>query len=483
MTMPASNNLPPGASSALPLWPWAGVMPLPLPLGSAPAAAPLAPAASPPGRQVAGQAKHLIDWGRDHAKADRNQDGLLTRKEAKKSGLSLAKQDFKKFDVDKDGKLSSSEHRAYHVEKNAFATLDADRNGALSLEEMAKLERHDDRAFDQDGNGLVSKSEFLVARRSELHANRSAKLAEDFKKLGDKEIAAWTKKADQNGDGKLTEAEYLTGRRGQREAKLIQDLMGSVTEKGKPFSVTEGPGAVYKGYDQNADGQVDKAEFGAGLRLDRAAAALQRLESGKVTDKGLVARLQLNRLDQEAPTAAQGDHHNHRKDWFISQFAGAYNTQEDVVGNGNCGPTSLTMVATAFGIIDPSPGQADAAIEKSRKMMGDGLNEISGTSAEGIVRGAKAYGLDAHIVNNIDLKDIQKVLAQGRLPIINGNYIRSDGSMGGGHFYVVTKIENGMAYLNDPAMSSGPRVVSTQQLMKSVNSHWGHRLISVGSGN
>lgn len=172
-----------------------------------------------------------------------------------------------------------------------------------------------------------------------------------------------------------------------------------------------------------------------------------------------------------------------RDNWFISQYRSAkYNSREDVPGidNANCGPTSLTMVATAFGKINPSAREADAAIEKSRRLMGDGLNQRNGTSAEGIARGARAYGLDAKIVNNIGLNDIKRELAKGRLPIINGNYIRANLSLGGGHFYVVTKIVGDKAYLNDPAIPGGPRVVSTSLLMKSVRSHWSHRLVSIG---
>jgi hypothetical protein len=177
--------------------------------------------------------------------------------------------------------------------------------------------------------------------------------------------------------------------------------------------------------------------------------------------------------------------HASRDSWFISQYRSTkYNSREDVPGidNANCGPTSLTMVATAFGKINPSAAGADAAIEKSRRMMGDGLNERNGTSGEGIARGAKAYGLDAKIVNNVDLNDIKAELAKNRLVVVNGNYIRANLSLGGGHFYVVTKIEGDKAYLNDPAIPSGPRVVSTSLLMKSVNSHWSHRVVSIGPG-
>ena len=58
--------------------------------------------------------------------------------------------------------------------------------------------------------------------------------------------------------------------------------------------------------------------------------------------------------------------------------------------------------------------------------------------------------------------------------------IRPDGSYGGGHYYVVTKIENGQAYLNDPYSKTGPSVVSTDRLMHSINTHWSHQMISIG---
>ncbi|MDB5102107.1 MAG: hypothetical protein JWM80_6528, partial [Cyanobacteria bacterium RYN_339] len=174
-----------------------------------------------------------------------------------------------------------------------------------------------------------------------------------------------------------------------------------------------------------------------------------------------------------------------RQSWYISQYySSKFNSREDVPGidNANCGPTSLTMVATAFGKINPSAGQADAAIEKSRKLMGDGNDQRHGTSCEGIARGARAYGLDAKVMSNIHLDDIKRELAKGRLPIINGNYIRANLTQGGGHFYVVTKIEGNKAYLNDPAIPSGPRVVSTSVLMSSIWNHFGHTMISVGPG-
>ncbi|MNR86275.1 Spore cortex-lytic enzyme precursor [compost metagenome] len=178
-------------------------------------------------------------------------------------------------------------------------------------------------------------------------------------------------------------------------------------------------------------------------------------------------------------TVAVGALHERRESWFISQFSSRYNTNEDTPGNGNCGPTSLTMVAKAFGKINPTAGQADAAIEESRRRMGDSRNEHDGTSVEGIARGARSYGLDAKVSWNANSSTIANEIAKGRAVIVHGVYIRQDGSYGGGHYYVVTAIKDGKAYLNDPAYSGGPRVVSVDTLMTSLKKRGTYGMISI----
>lgn len=181
-----------------------------------------------------------------------------------------------------------------------------------------------------------------------------------------------------------------------------------------------------------------------------------------------------------AVAVAAGSLYERRESWFISQFSSRYNTNEDTPGNGNCGPTSLTMVAKAFGKINPTAGQADAAIEESRRRMGDSRNEHDGTSVEGIARGARSYGLDAKVSWNANSNTIANEIANGRAVIVHGVYIRRDGSYGGGHYYVVTAIKDGKAYLNDPAYSDGPRVVSVDTLMTSIKKRGTFGMISVG---
>jgi LysM repeat protein len=180
--------------------------------------------------------------------------------------------------------------------------------------------------------------------------------------------------------------------------------------------------------------------------------------------------------------APSGNAHDRRNNWYISQYGSKWNTNEDVPGydNGNCGPTSLTMVAKAFGKISPNAAQADAAIEESRRRMGDGMNERSGTSVAGIARGAKSYGLSANTLWNANSGTIAQELAKGRLVIVHGTVIKDDGRVYGGHYYVVTKIEGGKAYLSDPAYPSGPRVISASLLDKSIATRGTRAMISVG---
>lgn len=180
-----------------------------------------------------------------------------------------------------------------------------------------------------------------------------------------------------------------------------------------------------------------------------------------------------------AGTAAGGSLHARRESWFISQFSSRYNPNEDAPNNGNCGPTSLTMVAKAFGKINPTAKEADAAIEHSRRRMGDSRNEYDGTSVEGIARGARSFGLNAKVAWNANTNTIAAELAQGRAVIVHGAYIRQNGSYGGGHYYVVTAIKDGKAYLNDPAITAGPRVVSVDALMTSIKKRGTYGMISI----
>lgn len=181
---------------------------------------------------------------------------------------------------------------------------------------------------------------------------------------------------------------------------------------------------------------------------------------------------------------------DHPGSWFISQVKSRkFNSREDD-GSGNCGPTSLTMIAKAFGKVHGGPGQMDAAIEHTRRdKMHAGTNENYGTAISQIKNGAKAYGLETHsqvghgetVKRRLDdtIDHIKANLGKGRPVIVHGVMIRSEHDSRsskygeGGHYFVVTGIEKNkagkwVAHLNDPNWPDGPRTVPLSRLRESI---------------
>jgi ABC-type bacteriocin/lantibiotic exporters, contain an N-terminal double-glycine peptidase domain len=170
------------------------------------------------------------------------------------------------------------------------------------------------------------------------------------------------------------------------------------------------------------------------------------------------------------------------KDNFISQYRSASNTNEDAARNGNCGPTSLTMIAEAFGKLKVTPGSANKAIEETRRRMGAGTSqssEYNGTSYAQLQQGAKSYGLSSKVVYG-STSEIQKELKAGRLVIA---HVRPDYLFPGttsGHYAVVTKVAGGKVYMHDPANANGPMVVSEATFKKAQKGRGTWGLVSVG---
>lgn len=166
--------------------------------------------------------------------------------------------------------------------------------------------------------------------------------------------------------------------------------------------------------------------------------------------------------------------------YFISQYRSSRNTNEDAANNGNCGPTSLTMVAMAFNKISVSPSTADAAIENTRQRMGAGTDQYEGTAYTQLVKGAQSYGLNARVVYG-QIDTLKKELAQGRLVIAHviPTYLNPN-TRSTGHYALVTKVADGKVYLNDPISTSGPVVVSEAAFVKGQKARGAYGLISIG---
>lgn len=468
----AAPQLPPAAPTAVPApeEPMAATATVPAQT-SAEATSPVeAPAEAKPAKP--------FSWKDDFEQLEKK-GGKLTE-----SGLKLPNGS----DANKDGKIEYAEYRQAKVKENSFEGLDKDQSGTLDATELSKMRRFDDRAYG-DGQS-VTKEQFQQVRQSELTDNRQARLEAQFKQGISKADAAKLKKYA-GTDGKLDAKEYAAGKiqqwrdwHTQRQDKLFAAAGG---EKGS-LDVTSKAGAKYKSYDTDGDGKVSRADFKKGYKADLRDAWKARIESGSLVDKALGDRLAYGRdtfAEKIAAPEPKSNPFETREQWYISQYGSKYNTNEDVPGydNANCGPTALTMVAKAFGKVNPNAAQADAAIEETRRRMGDSQSERTGTSVDGIARGAKSYGLDAKVSYDANSKTIAAELAKGRLPIIHGTVIKDDGRTYGGHYYVVTKIENGKAYLNDSAYPSGPRVIPVSTLDKSINTRGTHGMISISNPN
>ena len=163
-----------------------------------------------------------------------------------------------------------------------------------------------------------------------------------------------------------------------------------------------------------------------------------------------------------------------------SQNPGTSNPNEDHARNGNCGPTSVTMVARAFGKVDITAAQADAAIERSRAMIGESQNEARGTSVAGLAKALRGYGLDAKSMGGASAEAVRRELEKGRLVIVHvvPKYLRESAT--GGHYAVVTKIEGGKAYLNDPATTRGPIVIAVADLDRAIRARGTYMMVSAG---
>jgi Ca2+-binding EF-hand superfamily protein/exonuclease III len=268
-------------------------------------------------------------WKEGFVEADKNHDGKLNKREAKRSKL-----DLKAFDPNGNGNVTKAEFRVGHRQANSFSGLDRDRDGALDQQEMGKLKRFTKASYDTDGDGRVTSSEFVTSRRAENVARTEARRDAAFDAMNAKEKRA-LKRYDTDKNGAISREEFHAGRTadhlGRVEAKIAQNF----AEAGGRNGALKGDDAkAYKPYDADADGAVTKAEFRAGQLADRQAHWDSVLTSGK-SDRLRARRLDLdalglgiNRLDGQpgkpgapsptdpaAPPATKGD-----SDVVISSF-------------------------------------------------------------------------------------------------------------------------------------------------------------------
>lgn len=128
---------------------------------------------------------------------------------------------------------ASADGRGGPREKPAFATLDADGNGTITLEELENAGASHFAGMDTDGNGGLSAEELAAAQAAQM-ADRAARMIERMDENEDGELQADEMKShgrgdnvehmfdhmDENEDGAISQEEYDAvgeghGRRGK----------------------------------------------------------------------------------------------------------------------------------------------------------------------------------------------------------------------------------------------------------------------------
>lgn len=233
-----------------------------------------------------------LDPGRAYGLLDANRDGRVTRAEVGSP--------FDALDTNRDGRYSRAEHRGAFDRANSFAAIDANRDGTADAAELAKLARHDNRSYDRNADGRVTRDEFVRSRQAEMQANHRALLAQRLATATPDERQRFGR-FDANRDGTVTVDEVLTGRRADRVAQRTRkaDARFDALRAGADTLAVSAHQA-YAGYDGDGDGRLSRTEFQQGQLADWKALAAARY-SGDPAAKVSRERLGVDASSQYLP--------------------------------------------------------------------------------------------------------------------------------------------------------------------------------------
>jgi len=247
----------------------------------------------------------------DLTKADRNQDGVVDLLELtavlhermgrgrRGSGAQRLVRRMKQWDENGDGVVERAEWKG---PEPLFARLDADQDGKISRKEAKKFEKEAGRRwnnrvsdaafgrFDDNGDGKISAEEWksrpeLFARfdvngdgfitRDELTPKgpRGGRRAKMYDARSGKDSAAFLQKFDKNRDGKVSKEEFPHER---RFAEIDADGDGTLSETEIKDAMDkrqrEAGYGFFERFDLDSDGKITREEFTG------SAAAFERLD-------------------------------------------------------------------------------------------------------------------------------------------------------------------------------------------------------------
>lgn len=122
------------------------------------------------------------------------------------------------------------EARAEKRWDRALKRMDLNKDGVLSRDEIKKNASAKAARFDADGNGVVTRAEFVSSKPVPKSEKGTKRRERSFDKLDTgkagkvattviaDDIAARVMKADADKDGKITKAEFLAKKRGKKQS-------------------------------------------------------------------------------------------------------------------------------------------------------------------------------------------------------------------------------------------------------------------------
>ena len=188
------------------------------------------------------------------------------------------------YDLDKDGTVSEAEFA--EIRQQRYSAMDENKDGQVSVDEYVnEYAGRLDKKLEAERTGQIKQT---LVRIEALDKNKSKTIGKDeYKASGDKAFAY----IDTNKDGVISKADPLPERERKPDAKQPVRARPALV-----MPTTHSVAGMLDMYDQNGDGQVDKAEYQ--LQRDAAFARTDLDKNGELSSDEYLNEF-VDRLDRQ----------------------------------------------------------------------------------------------------------------------------------------------------------------------------------------